>query len=90
MKNCTWNGKEYPSISSAARANNNISPAAMRLRLNAGYTCDDDMVGQGYNWMRRRLDKGYACDSDMKKSLHLNIICLQMTYSRSKGQKNAV
>lgn len=37
-----WNGVEYPSIAKAAAAHG-ITHAAMRYRVERGYTCDDDM-----------------------------------------------
>lgn len=42
MKPCTWNGIEYESISDAARANF-VNEVTMLNRVNAGYTCDDDV-----------------------------------------------
>lgn len=41
-----WNGVTYPSIRAAARANG-ISHTQMVNRLNAGYTCDEDVPGVG-------------------------------------------
>lgn len=43
---CTWNGIHYPSVSAAAKANN-IGRHTMLYRLKCGYTCDEDMPGQG-------------------------------------------
>ena len=40
---CAWNGVEYPSIASAARALG-INLASLQERLERGYTCDADMV----------------------------------------------
>lgn len=47
-KPCSWNGVSYSSISEAAKANG-IGITSMSRRLQAGYTCDEDMPGRGYS-----------------------------------------
>lgn len=42
---CEWNGKEYRSISEAARACD-VSVSTMQYRLWTGYKCDSDVPGQ--------------------------------------------
>ncbi len=39
---CSWNGIQYRTLSAAARANN-VHLVTMKQRIDAGYTCDDDM-----------------------------------------------
>lgn len=45
-KSCTWNGKQYDSVTAAA-LDNGVKSSTMRERFLNGYTCDDDIYLPG-------------------------------------------